>query len=780
MNLSLNWLKEFVTYTQTPEKIAEIFSLGAFEVEKLVELGTGLEDVVIGDVRTVVSHPGADKLHVCKVDVGRKQLQNIVCGAPNVKAGQKVAVALVGTTLPNGIKIERRRIRGVDSEGMICAEDELRLGEEHNGIMVLDPSLKTGKKFLQAIKLNDTALDLSIQPNRTDGFSVIGLAREFAALSGQKFTERKVTVPESKKVTTNKLLSVQIRNYDLCPKYTARIVQNVKIGPSPDWMQSRLRVSGVKPINNIVDITNYVMLEYGQPLHAFDYTKVQGKKIIIRTAGADKQFQTLDGNMRRLSPEMLMIADDKGPVAIAGVMGGNNSEITKSTKDIVIESAIFKAVSVRKTRQKLGLVTEASTRFEKGIWWDLPEQAADRAAQLMAKYAAGEVAKGIISVSKEKIKKPMVVTVKVDYISSLIGRKFSVAEVTKYLERLFFKITQGNGSTLKVTVPSWRQDISLPADVVEEVGRLYGWNKLKSAPIIGALKPVVLSDEQQLEKKLKDILVSLGMTEVYNYSFYGKRLIDQFDLDEKKHFKVQNPLNPEQEYLRTTLVPRLFENVLSQYQQYDSISLFEIGNVFNKTPKELPEEKVVLTGLFYYKKNMAEAHQRMSGLLNVLYDQLGIYERITSSISEKEKGVQIMLNNQRIGKKGWIRAGTWKSGEEPVFFEFHLDKILTSINTSKRYNPISQFPSVVHDITFITPVDTNFQEIVNVIKETSATVVDIRAAKELYKDSDTTRSATFTLTMQAHDHTLTSEEIEKVRNQIIETVAKKFNMKIKK
>jgi len=777
MNLSLNWLKEFVKYTQTPEKIAEIFSLGAFEVEKLVEFGKGLEDVVIGDVRTVVSHPRADKLRVCKVDVGRKQLQNIVCGAPNVKAGQKVAVALVSTTLPNGMKVERRRIRGIDSEGMICAEDELGLGNEHDGIMVLDPLLKSGRKFLQAIKLNDTALDLSIQPNRADGFSVIGLARDFSALSGQKFTEQKVAVPESKKVTTNKLLSVHIRDYDLCPKYTARIVHNVKIGPSPVWMQSRLRVSGVKPINNIIDITNYVMLEYGQPLHAFDYSKVHGKKIVVRKAGTDKQFQTLDGNMRTLSPEMLMIADGHGPVAIAGVMGGENSEISNCTKDIVIESAIFKPISVRKTRQKLGLVTEASTRFEKGIWWDLPEQAADRAAQLMDQYAGGDVAKGIISVSKEQFKKPTVVTVGVDYINNLIGRKFTSAEVIKNLERLFFKVAKGNGSTLKVIVPSWRQDISLPADIAEEVGRLYGWNKLKPAPITGALKPVLLSEQQRLEKKLKDILVSLGMTEVYNYSFYGKKLMDQFELDEKKHYRVQNPLNQEQEYLRTTLVPRLFENILQQYQQYDAIALFEIGTVFYKTTKELPDEKKVLSGIMYAKKGVSVVRIIISLLekLGFSQEQIQLF-----SIMGTWRTAAVQLDGKQAGEYGEVPTGTEKFGNPAMFFSLDLDALVKQLTSVKHFTPIPEYQSVEHALTFITPVETVFQDVVSVIKRTSTLVVDVHAAKDLYKDSEKTRSATFTITMQALDRTLTAGEIENVRGQIITTVDNKFNMKIKK
>jgi len=496
MHLSLNWLKEYVKFKQAPEKVAEIFTLGGFEVEKVVKWGQGLEQIVIGQIKTIISHAEANKLSVCKVDVGRKQPLTIVCGAKNVKPEHKVPVALIGTTLPNGMKIERRRIRGIDSEGMLCAEDELKLGEDHSGILILDKSLKIGQKLGKATGLEDIVLDLSLTPNRPDTYSVIGLARELAALSDQKFIQKKVTVPESKKLNVKKLLSVRVQDNNLCPKYTVRVVKNVKVKSSPQWLQARLIVAGIKPINNIVDITNYVMLEYGQPLHAFDYTKVQGKNIIVRKAGSDKSFITLDGIERQLTPDMLMIADSKQPIAIAGVMGGDNSEISKQTKDIVIESAVFKPISVRKTRQRLGLVTEASTRFEKGIAWELPELALDRAAQMMAEIAGGEVAKGMIVASQQKAEKSKSLKVRLSYINRIIGRKFTLVEVKKVLERLYFTVKEAGKDELRVTVPSFRQDVSIPADITEEVGRMYGWNNYTSAPIYAELKPIKLSPEK--------------------------------------------------------------------------------------------------------------------------------------------------------------------------------------------------------------------------------------------------------------------------------------------
>ncbi len=341
MLLSLNWLKEYVKFTQTPEQVADILTQGGFEVENIIRYGQDFDNIFVGQIKTIINHAEADKLSVCKVDVGKKQLLNIVCGAKNIKPGQRVSVAVVGAKLPNGLKIESRKIRGVDSEGMICAEDELGLGNDHQGIMVLDDKLRIGAKFGKATGFEDVILDLSLTPNRPDSFSVIGLAREFAALTGLKFIAPKLKLEESKKYSSNKIISVNIKDKKLCPKYTARVVKGVKVKASPQWLQARLMLSGIKPINNIVDVTNFVMLETGQPLHAFDLANIKGRKINIRKAGKENKFTTLDDVERKLYKNMLMIADARESIAVAGVMGGQNSEISKNTKDIVIESAIF-------------------------------------------------------------------------------------------------------------------------------------------------------------------------------------------------------------------------------------------------------------------------------------------------------------------------------------------------------------------------------------------------------------------------------------------------------
>lgn len=785
MNLSLNWLKEFVKYQQTPEKVAEVLTLGGFEVEKVNYLGKGLDNIIVGQIKTIISHAEADKLSVCKVDVGRSELLNIVCAAKNIKPGQKVPVALVDAVLPNGMRIERRRIRGVDSEGMLCAEDELGLGDDHRGILILDKDLKVGKKLGQAIGLEDTVLDITVSPNRADGYSVLGLAREFAALSGQKLVQKKVAVKQSKKHSIKKLLSVRIADNDLCPKYTARVVRNVKVKRSPDWLRSRLLVAGIKPINNIVDISNYVMLEMGQPLHAFDMAKVTGRKIVVRKAGKDKKFTTLDNEERKLSSDMLVIADNKEPIAVAGVIGGKNSVISRETKDVVIESAIFKPVSIRKTRQKLGIVTEASTRFEKGIWWDLPEAAADRAAQLMSELASGEVANGLIVCSKVKIVKPTIIRISLDYINKLIGRNFTEAEVIKNLEKLAFQVSKAGKGELKVTVPAWRQDVSIPADVVEEVGRMYGWNNLKPAPIFAELKPVVLPPEQILEKEIKNTLVACGLTEVLNYSFYGRDLIEKFGFDTNKHYKVTNPLNPEQEYLRSSLIPRLIENVLKNYQTREEVKLFEVGKVFKRINEGMPDEKIIVTGVIYSKRkvSISEKHHpihKLRGILNTLFNKLNIAnDRVNYEYERRDLFENIRIDKETIGTYGWPSSSGGKLGSQVVYFEIDLVKLIKYVNLQRRYQPISEYPFVERDMTFTIPLETDFQQFTRAIMKESDLITRV-IGHDMYKSSEKERKVTIRIFYQASDRTLKSEEVEEIEKEIVSAMSNKFKTELKK
>ncbi|MBU0597601.1 phenylalanine--tRNA ligase subunit beta [Patescibacteria group bacterium] len=779
MYLSLNWLKDFVRFKQTPEQVAEVLTLGGFEVDKIEYKGKDLENIIVGQIKTIVSHAEADKLVVCKVDVGRKELLNIVCGARNIKPGHKVPVALAGIKLPNGLKIERRRIRGVDSEGMLCAEDELGLGEDHAGILILDKEARIGQKLNKVLGLDDIVLDISVSPNRADGFSIIGLAAEFAALSGQKFIDKKVTLKESK-LDIRKQISVHVQDSDLCPKYTARVVKNVKVRPSPMWMQSRLRVCGVKPINNIVDITNYVMLERGQPLHAFDLAKIGGQKVVVRKAGQAMKFVTLDKEERHLSAKDLMIADSKEPIAIAGVMGGVNSEITKATKDVVIESAIFKPLSIRQTRQRLGIVTEASTRFEKGIWWDLPEWASDRAAQLISEISSGEVAKGIIIVPAHKEVKPTIIKTDLNYISSLIGRKFTINEVKQNLESLHFKVA-ANKDELKITIPSWRQDVKIPADIAEEVGRMYGWNNLKPAPIYAELNPKVLPQDMEWENKIKAILSSAGMTEVLNYSFYSQDLISLFGLEVKKHYRLENPLNPKQAFLRTTLIPRLYDNLMKNYQLRSEVCIFEIGNVFNKSKEIMPTEIKKLAGIIFIKSSKNGNYQAMYQIKNIVATITRLMPAGSVTYKTEEDGkINVLINKNQIGQISWLLPGAQKLGRPAAWFEFDLPSLINSINIKNNFQPVVEYPEVVHDLTFITPKGVNYSEVVEAVKKINSLIVSFEGTGQPFEHSEKELCTTYQIVFQAPDRTLTSQVVDSLRREVIQLLSDKFNMKLKK
>ncbi|MFA6098245.1 MAG: phenylalanine--tRNA ligase subunit beta [Patescibacteria group bacterium] len=779
MYLPLNWLKEFIKFKETPEKVAEIFTLAGFEVEKIEYWGRDLAGVIVGEIKTIVSHAEADKLVVCKVEVGRKQLLNIVCGARNIKPGHKVPVALVGVKLPNGMKIERRRIRGVDSEGMLCAEDELGLGEDHSGIMILDKQAKVGQKLNKVLGLDDIVLDITVPANRVDCLSVIGLAKEFAAQTGEALNIKKTVLTENKKYNIKKIIKVKITDTDLCPKYTARVVKNVKVRPSPVWLQSRLRVCGIKSINNIVDATNYVMLERGQPLHAFDLANIAGKQIIVRAAGKDSKFATLDGEERLLGSQMLVIADAKQPIAVAGVMGGRNSEITRQTKEIVIESALFKPLSIRQTRQKLGIVTEASNRFEKGLWWDLPEWAADQAAQLISEVAGGEIVTGMINVSRQKENKPTVIKFNLKYLNRLIGRNFTLAEAIKSLEKLNCKIAKAGIDEIKVTVPSWRQDLNIPADLVEEVGRLYGWNNLKTTPVFAGLKPIQLPDALKFQEKIHNILAAAGLNEVYNYSFYSKRMIEQFGMQKAGHYLVQNPLNPEQEYMRTALLPWLQSNVLKNYQTREEIKIFEIGTVFPKSGTGLPNEKTML-GAIIYKKGKAEgkksAHWEMMSVLNSVLSGVGFSEE-EACYQDKDNGaVEIKIKGSKVGQYSWVLPESNKLGSPPVYFELDLQALLGLSKKLSTFRPISDYPAVTRDLTFTNISQADFAELSGLIRKASPLVKKVEA-KDLYITGD---SLTVRVIYQSSERTLTAKEIDILENEIIKNLSAAFDLRIKK
>ncbi|MEK7165109.1 MAG: phenylalanine--tRNA ligase subunit beta, partial [Patescibacteria group bacterium] len=600
MLLPLNWLKQFIKINSNVDEIAGKLTLSGSEVEKIVKHDAGLSKVYVGQIKTIKPHPNADKLRLAYVDIGQNKLLEIVCGAPNIEAGQKVPVVMLGGSVP-GISIEPRDIRGVKSQGMLCSQKELGLGDDHSGIFVLPPDAPIGLDVTKLLELNEPILELEITPNRADCFSVRGLAREVTALFGRKIQDTRYKIQESTKKTST-VLSVEVKDKDLCPKYMARVIEDVVVGSSPLWLQNKLRQVGIKSINNVVDVTNYVLMELGQPLHAFDFDllfpsfsrtspqpspwKGEGA-ITVRRAKKGEKLLALDDKTYNLDDSMLVIADEKQPVAIAGVMGGKESGVTSETKTVILESAIFDPVAVRKTSKILGLRSESSARFEKGLDPAATEEALDQAAAMIAELSNGVILKGIVSVGAARRIGGRAIKISTTEITNLLGAEIKPQKIKSILQSLGFGVS-GNGQNLNVKIPSWRADVSMGADIVEEIGRMVDYNTLPKTLPSTSLQSKPIEPLQLLRRNLRKYLTSAGYSEILTYSFYDEKLLNLSGVSEDNHIKVINPVNSENKFLRANLLPWMLSK-LSQNSALlarEQFQLFEIGKVFVKPNHE--------------------------------------------------------------------------------------------------------------------------------------------------------------------------------------------------
>ncbi|MBI5037884.1 MAG: phenylalanine--tRNA ligase subunit beta [Candidatus Kerfeldbacteria bacterium] len=776
MLLPIKWLKEYVTVKQTPAQVAEVLTLAGFEVERIIPPNHALDAVVVGEIKTIIDHAEADRLCVCTVAIGKRGTETIVCGAKNIKPGDKVPVALPGTTLPNGMTIEKRMIRGIESHGMLCAADELGLGDDHGGIFILDASAPLGQKLPVTLGLHDAVLDINVPPQRADAQSLIGMAREYAALTNQTVKLPKVTIAEAK--GRQQKFTVKVRDTVGCPKYTARVLRNITVGPSPVWLQNRLRAAGHTPINNIVDVTNFVMLEMGQPMHAFDAEHIEGHTIIVKTAGRAQSFVTLDGVERKLPSTALMINDAKKTLAIAGIMGGQQTAISNKTKTIVLESAIFKPLSVRITRQHLSLATDASMRFERCIWWGLPEAALDRATQLIQECAGGVVASPRIIVARQPVEKSKTVAVNPETIRQLIGTAIADAVMQKSLERLGFVVAVKRPDQWQVSAPAWRSDIHLMADVVEEIGRSYGWNRLAAKPLAHASQPVAHAPEFLARRRVVNILRACDLIETYNYSTYGADVIEQFDWETKDHYQVMNPMNAEQAYLRMSLVPGLYLNLLQTYQERPQLQLTEIGRVFYKTNRPMPEERVMIAALLYdrtAKRGTPGPIHELQGIIQTLVKELGISlnELQFAVNSDRARVVDVMLGGSIIGWYGWLIQHEQKLGVPPVWFEIDLAKLMSHVPAVRRYQPIVNYPSVIRDMTFATPIAVSFFKMRDAIQNMSPLIQSVEA-RAVYPLDEATRRATIRIKYQSAERTLHTDDVDSLQTKIVSMMEHHF------
>lgn len=799
MRVSLNWLKNYIDISNySPIDLKNILTNSGLEVEAIEEIGKSLEGFVVGEVISKEKHPNADKLSVCKVNDG-KEIYQVICGAPNVEAGQKIVFAPLGVIIPGtGEKLKKAKIRGVESFGMICSEMELGLGDDHTGIVVLDNNAPIGMPINEYLGLNDYVLEIGITPNRPDALSHVGIARELSALTKKKFVFPKIDFDEVED-RIEKYLKVEIENEIDCPRYCARMVRNVKVKESPQWLKNYLTNVGIRPINNIVDVSNFVMLELGQPLHTFDARLIEGGKIIVKNAYENEKFVTLDGKERILDSSMLMICDAVKKIAIAGVMGGANSEISENTKDVIIESAYFNPKSIRRTSKKLGLSTESSYRFERGVDYKNTLVAANRAAQLIAELAGGEIIGGYIDENPVKFD-DVEVELRVSRTNKILGIELTRDEIVDILQRLNIQVQKSNGDILICTIPSFRPDLTREIDLIEEVARIYGYDKIPGDSRIN-FEISIEKIQPRLEDKIREILTGYGLYEVMNNTLLSE---DEAHFDNLKSVKILNPISQELSHLRTSLIPGLLKTVSlnHRFSEFD-LQLYEIGRVMIAKKEnvvgvddyvELEKLGICLTGKLidknwkenaivsdiFYLKGIVEALLEKLSLDNINFTSYYASENAFYSIE-----IKVFIGKTYIGSLYKMTEDYLKKFdiEKPVYIaEFDLGLLKTLPKSSIVFKKLSNYPKVERDISFFVDNDIAYEKIEKVIWSAADRLLVNVYLFDLYfdpKKSDK-KSLAIRLEFQSYEKTLTAEEVEARVNKITSSLEKELNIQLRK
>ena len=774
MNLSRKWLGEFVSVSANDKDFSEAMTLSGSKVEITTDLGTEISNVVVGRVDEIVRHENSDHMWICQVDVGEAAPVQIVTGAQNVKQGDLVPVAKHNATLPGGIQITKGKLRGVESNGMLCSLKELNL--EHrdfpyameDGIWILDePDAVPGVDIKVLIGADDSVVEFEITPNRPDCLSVIGLAREVAATYDAALTLHDPLVKGGGPGDLMDLLDVETPDPELCPRYTARMVRNVKIAPSPRWMRERLRASGVRPINNIVDITNYVMLEYGQPMHAFDYRYVKGGKIIVRRAEDGETLTTLDGNVRTLSSSMLVIADETRAVGLAGIMGGENSEIVDDTVDVVFESANFDGTCIRKCALALGMRTEASAKFEKGLDPMNTLPAVDRACELVELLGAGQVVDGVIDILNH-VPHPTVLQLRAEKINALLGTDVPQAEMVSILRKLGFTV-EGD----QVTVPSWRGDVAHYSDLAEEVARFHGYNRIPVTLMRGETTLGGYSAPELLEKRLGALCRSLGHSEIITYSFISPAYYDKIRLhaDDRRRdsLKIMNPLGEDTSILRTTVLPSMLEILSRNYNfRNRSARLYELGRTYFRRADGMADEPKVLSlgayggGMdFFTLKGAVEAVLADLRAVDVTYQAVG-----DNPSYHPGRCALVYVGGTEVGVFGQIHplvAKNYGVDEEIYCAELSFDALFQAQGPEAQYRPLPKFPAVTRDIAVVCGAEIPVATLQACIRRGAKGLVKEVALFDIYTGSPIPagkKSVAFNLTLRAEDRSLTAAEAD--------------------
>lgn len=800
MKASIEWLKEYSDIDIDTVQLGDILTMTGSKVETIDQTGNDIKNVVVGKILEIEKHPDADKLVVTKVDVGTEKLQ-IVTGANNIKVGDIVPIAKDGSELPGGVNIKKGMLRGIESCGMMCSVGELNLtladypGQIEHGIMILDKKLEKdlGKDIVEVLNLKEEIIDFEITSNRPDCFSIEGLGRETAASLKKEFKNPRKDIDEMKVETKTELegLKVDIEAPDLCYRYVARMVKNVKIGPSPDWMVRRLKACGIRSINNIVDITNYVMLEMGQPMHAFDIHSIEGKHITVRRAKKGEKITTLDEQERELDENNLVIADDKKAVAIAGVMGGLNSEIEADTETVVFESAVFYGGSVRKTAKKVALRTESSSRFEKGLSSENAVRAANRAVQLVELLGAGEAVEGKIDVypTKQKINE---IDLNVSKINGLLGTNLSKQEMIEILEPLDIKVEND-----KVISPYFRMDLEFVADIAEEIGRFYGYDKLDSTLIKADTTLGVRNKEQNIQKKIREILVNSGLSEIYTYGFVSEKDLEMSNISEevKKYaITIQNPLSDEYKLMRPTTVPSMMQILATNNNKKNKqVKLFDLSKSYKNVKQEVQngevplQEEILTVGMYGEDVDF----YTLKGILENILEAINVarydVEKETKNASyhpgrcaNMKVGVDVIatlgevhpqvLNNYDISKRAYLA-------------EVNITKLVKYAKANKKYVEVPKFPAVERDIAVIVDEKVEVGQIEKIVTKKAKKLLESMQLFDIYRDEklgENKKSVAYSLIFRDKSKTLSDEEINTVMESVVSELEKSLGATLRK
>ncbi len=781
MRVPLSWLAERVPLRTPPDELARRLTIAGLETAYDPGPGAGWANVVVGLVTDVRPHPNADRLRLADVDTG-DATQTVVCGAPNLAAGQKIAFARVGAVLANGktgepMELTAAVIRGVESAGMVCSERELGLSDEHEGILVLSGESPAGAPLAGALP-SGGALEVEVTPNRGDCLSVLGVAREVAAVTGERVAEPPADYPEAG-APIAEAASVEIADAALCSRYTCSLIRGVSVGPSPDWLRKSLEDAGHRSINNVVDVTNYVMLECGQPLHAFDLDQVRDGRIIVRPAAEGERFASLDGQEHALRPPMLMIADPERAIGLAGVMGGANSEMTESTRNVLLESATFNAINTRRTANALKLRTDASLRFEKGLNPELAERALRRATRLILETAGGEAAQGVCDEFPGKSPAPRIPFSHAG-LRRLLGADFSEAQVRGALDALGFAVEDAADGAMTVTPPYWRTDVSIEEDVIEEVARIIGYDVIEGAPLEGAVPSAISQPERALREEARDALVAFGLQETISHTLVSRE--DAALPDGREPLAVHNPMSQEQSCLRTSLRPALLRGAALALRQTRAGGVFETGRVFIPRPDDLPDERETAAAILagpreapHWERGANDANAPewagfydAKGVAEGLLARFGVsasFERASDPMLHPGRSAAILVNDERVGVVGELSADTVRAFDlatpKAAMMEVDLQRLAPHVPAMRSsFAPFSRYPSATRDIAPDLSVRVSAQAALDVI---AAHPLVVRATPfDLFEGGalpEGVKSLTFNVEFQSPDRTLTAGEV---------------------